>query len=308
MGLSRFRRSPYLRSHVREFLADFGPTIAIIAMSVVAWFSSGVELPKLDVPLDGIRTSVDRPWFVNPLDAPKWVWLAAIAPAMVVTILVYLDQNITVRLVNSAENRLKKGAGYHLDLTVLALLIGACSLFGLPWMVAATVRSLNHVRSLANFKVDARQQLRIDSVLENRVSALIISLLVGATVFILPVVSLIPMCVLYGLFLFMGIASITSNQFFERLKLWAQEPSRYPPTHYLRTVPTATVHRFTAVQLLCLIVLWIIKSSALKILFPVFIASLVFVRIGMHRYFDRQHLSILDSEEAPEEEEEVYAI
>ena len=42
----------------------------------------------------------------------------------------------------------QKGFGYHLDLFVLALLIIVCSLLGLPWFVAATVRSVTHVRSL----------------------------------------------------------------------------------------------------------------------------------------------------------------
>ena len=43
---------------------------------------------------------------------------------------------------------LKKGGGYHLDLLVLALIITLCSIFGLPWFVAATVMSINHIQSL----------------------------------------------------------------------------------------------------------------------------------------------------------------
>jgi len=43
---------------------------------------------------------------------------------------------------------LKKPHGYHLDIFVLALLIMVCSILGLPWFVAATVRSVTHVRSL----------------------------------------------------------------------------------------------------------------------------------------------------------------
>lgn len=42
----------------------------------------------------------------------------------------------------------QKGHGYHLDLFVLAFLIAICSVMGLPWFVAATVRSITHVRSL----------------------------------------------------------------------------------------------------------------------------------------------------------------
>ena len=42
----------------------------------------------------------------------------------------------------------QKPPGYHLDLFVLAVLIFVCSLLGLPWFVAATVRSITHVKSL----------------------------------------------------------------------------------------------------------------------------------------------------------------
>ena len=42
----------------------------------------------------------------------------------------------------------QKGVGYHLDLLVVALLLGLCSVLGLPWFVAATVMSINHVNSL----------------------------------------------------------------------------------------------------------------------------------------------------------------
>lgn len=42
----------------------------------------------------------------------------------------------------------QKGFGYHLDLFILSVLILVCSLLGLPWFVAATVRSVTHVRSL----------------------------------------------------------------------------------------------------------------------------------------------------------------
>ena len=42
----------------------------------------------------------------------------------------------------------QKGAGYHLDLLMIAIQIAICSLLGTPWFVAATVLSINHVRSL----------------------------------------------------------------------------------------------------------------------------------------------------------------
>lgn len=43
---------------------------------------------------------------------------------------------------------LQKGCGYHLDLLIVAVLIIVNSVLGLPYFVAATVLSINHVMSL----------------------------------------------------------------------------------------------------------------------------------------------------------------
>ena len=115
------------------------------------------------------------------------------------------------------------------------------------------------------------------------------------------------MAVLYGLFLFMGVVSMSGNQFFERLSLWLHDPSLYPSTHYIRQVPWKTVHKFTGIQLICLSVLWAVKASMFGILFPLFIAGLVPVRLVMSRFFAAQHLKALDVEEHPEEEESDWA-
>ena len=69
-------------------------------------------------------------------------------PAILGTILVFMDQQITAVIVNRKEHKLNKSCGYHLDLFIVAVMIGVCSVFGLPWFVAATVLSINHVKSL----------------------------------------------------------------------------------------------------------------------------------------------------------------
>ena len=112
------------------------------------------------------------------------------------------------------------------------------------------------------------------------------------------------MAVLFGLFLYMGIASMKGNDLFERLKLWFMDPERYPSTYYLRKVPAKEVHKFTVVQSLSLAVLWVVKTSAIAILFPLFIALLVPVRMLLNKYFKAEHLALLDAEEEPEEESE----
>jgi mannitol/fructose-specific phosphotransferase system IIA component (Ntr-type) len=310
-GLSRFRRSRYLQPPVREFLADFGPAIAMTAMTLVAvmWFHD-VRTATLPAP-DSVQPTIDRAWLVNPFGAPRWVWLAAIGPAILATVLVYLDQNITARLINSLDHKLQKGTAYHLDLALMGVLIAACSLFGLPWLVAATVRSLNHVRSLATVEtvVDSSGESheRVLHVRETRVTGLVIHLLIGLSIFALPLLKTIPMAVLYGLFLFMGVVSMAGNQFFERLRLWLMDPSLYPTTHYIRRVPLMTIHKYTLLQLLCLFMLGVVELSPLGILFPIFILLLVPIRFLAGRYFSPEHLAALDSEEEPEEEETQWA-
>ena len=296
--LSKFRQSPYLRRQVRDFLADFGPTIAMFLMTLVAFSLHEVNLETLSVP-ERVVTTNGRGWFVNPLDAPLWVRWAAAVPAALVTILVYLDQNITVRLVNSPDHKLKKGSGYHLDLLIVALLIGAFSLFGLPWMVAATVRSLNHVRSLV---VTESGSDKVIGVVENRLSGLLVHLLLAGSLLLLTALSHVPMSVLFGLFLYMGVASMTGNTFFERLRLWFMDPLRFPTDSIIRAIPARTVHKYTLIQLLCLVVLWVVKVSPLGLLFPIFIALLVPVRKSLKSLFRDEHLALLDAEEEPEEE------
>ncbi len=73
-------------------------------------------------------------------------------------------------------------------------------------------------------------------VVEQRVSALVVSILVGLSVLMAPMLSVLPMAVLFGVFLYMGISSIDGIQFFERLKLFLMPVKHHPQTAYVRKV------------------------------------------------------------------------
>ncbi|GCB77482.1 hypothetical protein scyTo_0020000, partial [Scyliorhinus torazame] len=79
----------------------------------------------------------------------------------------------------------------------------------------------------------------------------------------------IPMPVLYGVFLYMGVASLRGVQFMDRLKLLLMPPKHQPDFIYLRHVPLRRVHLFTFIQAICLAMLWILKSTVAAIIFPV---------------------------------------
>ncbi|MGH0182844.1 UNVERIFIED_CONTAM: hypothetical protein FKN15_010623 [Acipenser sinensis] len=114
----------------------------------------------------------------------------------------------------------KKGCGYHLDLLIVGVMLGVCSIMGLPWFVAATVLSISHVNSL---KLESEcsapgEQPKFLGIREQRFTGLMIFVLMGSSVFMTSVLKFIPMPVLYGVFLYMGASSLRGIQVTASLK------------------------------------------------------------------------------------------
>jgi mannitol/fructose-specific phosphotransferase system IIA component (Ntr-type) len=305
MVLRQIRKSSLLRPWARNFLADFGTVIAIGAMCVVGYLMRhDTNLPHIVVPADFSLSIGDH--LVPFMKLPVWAIALSALPGLFAAVLIYLDQQITARVVNSPHFNLTKGPAYHLDLGLVGLLTGLCSVLGWPWLVAATVRSLNHVAALSTTHAEdspTGPHVVSEGVLENRVTGLGIHLLVGASLFFVPLLAKVPMACLYGIFLYMGIASLSGNQFAQRVTLWARDPELYPPTHYLRQVPVKKVHFFTLIQAACLALLWVVKTSVLAVLFPLILGLLVPIRLFLlPRWFSERYLAALDAEETVEEE------
>ncbi|XP_051537069.1 electrogenic sodium bicarbonate cotransporter 1-like isoform X2 [Myxocyprinus asiaticus] len=296
MCLKKFKTSRFFPTRVRKLISDFAIILAILIFCGVDALV-GVDTPKLLVPSEFKPTSPNRGWFISPFGGnPWWVYLAAILPALLVTILIFMDQQITAVIVNRKEHKLKKGAGYHLDLFWVSVLIILCSFMGLPWYVAATVISIAHLDSL---KMETEtsapgEQPKFLGVREQRVTGIFVFILTGLSVFMAPVLKFIPMPVLYGVFLYMGVASLNGVQFMDRLQLLLMPAKHQPDLIYLRHVPLRRVHLFTFIQVLCLALLWVLKSTVAAIVFPVMILALVAVRKAMDYVFSQHDLSYLD--------------
>ncbi|KAM4050303.1 electrogenic sodium bicarbonate cotransporter 1 isoform 15-T15 [Anomaloglossus baeobatrachus] len=296
MALKKFKTSRYFPTTARKLISDFAIILSIFIFCGIDALV-GVDTPKLIVPSEFKPTSPHRGWFVPPFGGnPWWVYLASALPALLVTILIFMDQQITGVIVNRKEHKLKKGAGYHLDLFWVAVLMIVCSFMALPWYVAATVISIAHIDSL---KMETEtsapgEQPKFLGVREQRVTGIIVFLLTGISVFMAPILKFIPMPVLYGVFLYMGVASLNGVQFMDRLKLLLMPAKHQPDFIYLRHVPLRRVHLFTFIQIVCLALLWILKSTVAAIVFPVMILALVAVRKAMDYLFSQHDLSFLD--------------
>ncbi|XP_064560743.1 sodium bicarbonate cotransporter 3 isoform X3 [Zonotrichia leucophrys gambelii] len=294
--LKKFKTKRYFPTKVRSTISDFAVFLTIVTMVLIDYLV-GVPSPKLLVPEKFEPTRKDRGWFIDPLGHnPWWTLLVAALPALLCTILIFMDQQITAVIINRKEHKLKKGCGYHLDLLMVGIMLGVCSIMGLPWFVAATVLSISHVNSL---KVESQcsapgERPKFLGIREQRVTGLMIFVLMGTSVSMTSVLKFIPMPVLYGVFLYMGVSSLKGIQFFDRIKLFGMPAKHQPDLIYLRYVPLWKVHIFTVVQLTCLVLLWVIKASAAAVVFPMMVLALVFVRKLMDLCFTKKDLSWLD--------------
>uniref|UniRef100_A0A669DHN1 Anion exchange protein n=1 Tax=Oreochromis niloticus TaxID=8128 RepID=A0A669DHN1_ORENI len=294
--LKQFKTERYFPTRVRSTISDFAVFITIMIMVLVDYLM-GIPSPKLNVPDRFEPTSKNRGWLMDPLgENPWWTLLVAVLPAMLCTILIFMDQQITAVIINRKEHKLKKGCGYHLDLLIVAIMLGVCSIMGLPWFVAATVLSISHVNSL---KVESGcsapgEQPKFLGIREQRVTGFMIFVLMGCSVFMTSVLKFIPMPVLYGVFLYMGVSSLKGIQFFDRIRLFGMPAKHQPDLIYLRYVPLWKVHIFTLIQLSCLVLLWVIKVSAAAVVFPMMVLALVFIRKLLDFFFTNRELSWLD--------------
>uniref|UniRef100_A0A8D0AMZ4 Anion exchange protein n=1 Tax=Sander lucioperca TaxID=283035 RepID=A0A8D0AMZ4_SANLU len=294
--LKEFKTSRYFPTKVRAIISDFAVFITILIMVLVD-YALGIPSPKLQVPNKFKPTRDDRGWLINPVGPnPWWTTIITFLPALLCTILIFMDQQITAVIINRKEHKLKKGCGYHLDLFVVGVMLGVCSVMGLPWFVAATVLSISHVNSL---KLESEcsapgEQPKFLGIREQRFTGLMIFTLMGCSVFMTSVLKFIPMPVLYGVFLYMGASSLRGIQFFDRLRLYGMPAKHQPDFIYLRHVPLRKVHLFTIIQLTCLVLLWVIKTSKAAIVFPMMVLALVFIRKLLDFIFTKRELSWLD--------------
>ena len=139
-------------------MGDYGVTIAILAFTGVAFAfkrHGDTAVPTLAIPSEFAPTWVNpetgkaRSWFVNPLginkDFPPWAVFGTMVPALGLTFLGYMDQNLTSILINRKDHALRKPPAYHLDLFVCgAVVYPVCALLGqfiltLVWAIRMTI-------------------------------------------------------------------------------------------------------------------------------------------------------------------------
>ncbi|XP_062434252.1 anion exchange protein 3 [Rhea pennata] len=304
--MRKFKNSRFLGGKARRIIGDFGIPISILVMVLVDYTITDTYTQKLNVPSGlSVTSPHKRGWFIHPMGSsgtfPMWMMFASAIPALLVFILIFMETQITTLIVSKKERKLLKGSGFHLDLLLIGTMGGLCALFGLPWLTAATVRSVTHVNALTVMSkaIAPGEKPKIEEVKEQRVTGVLIAALVGLSIVMGNMLRQIPLAVLFGIFLYMGVTSLTGIQLYERLLLIFM-PSKHHPDHiYVVKVKTWRMNLFTCIQLACIVLLWVVKSTVASLAFPfVLIMTVPLRRFVLPRFFHDRELKALDSEDA----------
>lgn len=307
--LKKLRRSVYFTKRIRNTISNFAPTIGVVTATLIArWarVTQGAQLaqlPSLSMPMI-FGTTTGRPWLVPIFDLPVWARWCSVLPALMATVLLFLDQNITVRLVNNPRWKMTKGRrkgdvldGMHADMLVVSILTALQSVLGIPWLVAATVRSLSHVGALSLFDNNGK----VVGTIEQRVTGVAIHALIGCCVlFKQPrlLLAQVPLPVLMGLFMYLGTSALPGNEMWERTIGLLKDPTVAPKERWTGKVPKNITNLFTLIQIACLAAMFWVKESSIGVLFPIVIALLAPLRFGLERsgIIQKKYIEILDEE------------
>jgi hypothetical protein len=315
----------FCNQEVRNSVHDFAVTVAVMVWAVVANLGfSDIEVPGLSVPdnfeptyacctaacdtfwpdqCEGQAAPVGtRPWFANLGDVggKSWVPVMAAGPALLSYILFYLDNGITWHLIYNPGNNLQHGEAYNWDL----FLNGGCNLvnglLGLPWLVATTVPCIVHLNNLSEKDKDGK----IIRVQETRLTYFFSHLLLGLSLLFLKGLQRIPLPVLLGVFLFMGLSSLPGIQFWNRFLMFFQQPSQFAEKPFTKYMATKRIHMFTLLEIVFFLGVFFVQNTpAVAIGFPFMTLLCIPARLFLAPYFfEGWELCLLDGYDEEVEE------
>eukprot|EP00088_Acartia_fossae_P070689 TRINITY_DN953_c0_g1_i1.p1 TRINITY_DN953_c0_g1~~TRINITY_DN953_c0_g1_i1.p1 ORF type:complete len:1234 (+),score=432.98 TRINITY_DN953_c0_g1_i1:296-3997(+) len=310
-----FRNSKVFGRNARRALGDFGVPIAIVLMVLLNYIFWDAQVATLKVPAEfGVTKPEERGWLISPVaNVPVWAMFAGILPALLLFVLLFMETSIC-QLIMLDKTKGKKGVGVHLDIVILSGLNCLSSIFGGPWICAATVRAVSHVSALlvVSTNVVPGESPKVVGVRDQRLSAFTVSILLGLSVLMGPLLKLVPSAVLFGVFLYMGVSGMNGVQLFDRLKLFIMPVKHHPQVSYVKHVKTWRMFLYTFIQVIGLVILWVVKSSPAAIAFPFFVVAMVPLRKSLKFIFTPRELDMLDGPDAgkdaekDDEEEDFY--
>ncbi|CAK5051443.1 unnamed protein product [Meloidogyne enterolobii] len=172
-------------------------------------------------------------------------------------------------------------------------------------MCAAAVQSLAHCSSLSVMKKTAPgARPEVDYVLEQRVTTIGVSLLIGLIAFGGNYLRL-PLASLFGVFLYLGVMNLRGVQLIHRIVLFFIPKKYLPDTRYAQEMSIWRMHLYTWIQLICLFVVYTVKYfKKTALAFPFVLMLFIFLRqIVLPHIFTQPELKAIDGDESEDEDD-----
>lgn len=312
---------------IRDIISDYGPTIALIIWTCVPYigYANHIDIETLDIPTTFQTTSGRSSWFVPLGTLPLWAVFAAILPGFITTVLFVFDHNVSSLLAQAPEFKLKKPSAYHWDFVIVGVNLIVTGILGLPPTNGLIPQAPLHTVSLIKTKriydpVTEKSRIEVVKVYEQRISNLLQSGLMLMMCFppFLKILKLIPNSALDGLFIYMGVASFSDNQFMERLVLLLTEKRlRHSPHPFFHQTSFKTVKYFTLLQAIICVIIFLITLTPAAMVFPVLIGVLIPFRQYLLIYIfppeavellDPPHKEALPDDSSSEDDDEILEV
>jgi len=291
--INRFRKSTLTFSWVRSICSDTAPiisTLTALCLLRFGWRDVYKQLPQYSV--SALKGHVVLISF-GSLNA-KQIFLATIL-GFCSAVLIFFEHNITAKLVNGEEMRLRKPPAYHLDLFVLSIINMILGIFSLPMIVASKLHTFHHIHSMSvhtfQFNEEGEPCSVYINVQETRWTGLI-SHIVLALCLLFPSIIVMPRAIFAGILAFMGVVTIGNTQLFTQLCSLFWNPQSLPPEHWLRNVKRWKVFSLNLIQILSIIAVYYIEHSIIGFLYPLFVLILVIFYRILYHFFETDMIMV----------------
>ncbi|XP_046909402.1 solute carrier family 4 member 11 isoform X3 [Dermatophagoides farinae] len=242
--LYNFSKTPYLNQFLRTTLADYSLPISVIIFTLIGSIAFKRIEPDSFKVSNGYNLHIVQFQTMNPVSLALSLLLG-----FALSMLFFIDQNVSAALVSAPANRLKKGDAYHWDLLIVAIINLGLSLIGYPWMHGILPHSPMHARSLADvitvgsssssFYSSDKSNIRqiVVKSRETRITGIVIHILIAIVIIFIPwILSYIPVAVLCGLFLYCAASTLRENSLYERILLFFTEQMADSTTIHWKTL------------------------------------------------------------------------
>lgn len=265
---------------VVALFADYGMPIAVVVAAAVQFAAPHEVREKLDflpVPAHFAPSSIDA----NSISrVPSWAIAGALLPALVLSLLLFFDHNISALLTQAPRLGLRKPSAYDWDFLLLGAALAITGTLQLPPVYGLIPQAPLHARALARLGPDGK----CEGVCENRGSALGQSLLLLALLApqALNALSGVPTAVLFSILIYLGCEGLRGNAVVARaLALLRACCVCGRPRGDSPPLLASAELVLGAIQLGCVAAIYAVTRTPAGMIFPALICALVPLRLAV---------------------------